>query len=100
MISYQHLNSNILNPKSWRFGSDDFPDFNLVILRGVQGMKYYPVIWGLFHRPLYMRIPFNQPVFNGMSLVGFDRCSVLRQGTLVPRIGDFLRKQANVSTVI
>ena len=31
----------------------------------ILGMKTYPVMWGLFHKPIVMRIPTKQPGFNG-----------------------------------
>ena len=36
-----------------------------------EGMKYFPLIEGLFHKPFF-GIPINKPIFYGMSLVGFD----------------------------
>ena len=46
-------------------------------------MKYYPVIWGLFHKPLYMRILIKQPVFDGKYpsfLFSWLRCVLTPNG--------------------
>ena len=40
------------------------------------GMKYYPVVWGLFHKPWHKDPVLKQPGFNGKSPAGlFDRGS-------------------------
>ena len=42
----------------WKKGS--------LVVHGIQGMKSYPIIWGLFHRPFFFWI-IKQSGFNGKS---------------------------------
>ena len=37
----------------------------LVVIWYIQGMKNYPVMWALFHKPLIIKIPIKQPGFYG-----------------------------------